>query len=78
VRSLAIGDPGDGIYALKTIRESDGTAGYAADEEILDAIKLLAKTEGVFAEPAGAFSMAVPRNLLDWGRFQEMKSSSAA
>lgn len=66
-KSLAIGDPGDGIYALKAIRESNGTAGYATDEEILDAIKLLAKTEGIFAEPAGGVSMAVLRNLLDSG-----------
>jgi len=66
-KSLAIGDPGDGIYALKAIRESRGTAEYATDDEIMDAIKLLAKTEGIFAEPAGAVTIAVLKRLLESG-----------
>ena len=63
-KSLAIGDPGDGYYVLKAIRESRGYAESASDEEILDAIKLLAQTEGVFAEPAGGVTIAVLKKLL--------------
>ena len=66
-KSLAIGDPGDGIYALKVIRESRGFAEYATDEEILEGIKLLAKTEGIFAEPAGGVTIAVLKRLIDSG-----------
>ena len=67
-KSLAIGDPGDGIYALKTIRESGGSAEWATDEEIIDGIKLLAKTEGIFAEPAGGVTIAVLKKLLEAGQ----------
>src|SRR3990172_253695 len=67
-KSLAIGDPGDGIYALKTIRESGGFADYATDEEIIEGIKLLAKTEGVFAEPAGGVTIAVVKKLVESGQ----------
>ncbi|MCP8308201.1 MAG: threonine synthase [archaeon] len=66
-KSLAIGDPGDGIYALKTIRKTGGYAESASDKEIVDAIKLLAKTEGIFTEPAGAVAIAVLKKLIDNG-----------
>lgn len=66
-KSLAIGDPGDGIYALKAIRESEGFAEYATDEEIVEGMKLLAKTEGIFAEPAGGVSIAVLKKLIEQG-----------
>lgn len=66
-KSLAIGDPGDGIYALKAIRESKGFAEYATDEEIVEGMKLLAKTEGIFAEPAGGVSVAVLKKLVEQG-----------
>ncbi len=66
-KSLAIGDPGDGVYAVKTIRESRGTAESATDAEILDAIELLAKTEGIFAEPAGGVTIAVLKKLVEKG-----------
>lgn len=66
-KSLAIGDPGDGIYALKAIRESGGAAESATDEEILEGIKILAKTEGIFAEPAGGVTIAVLKKLLESG-----------
>ncbi len=66
--SLAIGDPGDGVYALKAIRESRGVAESATDEEIIDSIKLLAKTEGIFAEPAGGVTIAVLRKLIKSGQ----------
>lgn len=67
-KSLAIGDPGDGIYALNAIRESGGAAEYATDKEIIDGIKLLAKTEGIFAEPAGGVTIAVLKKLLESGQ----------
>ena len=67
-KSLAIGDPGDGIYALKTIRESGGFADYATNEEIIEGIKLLAKTEGIFTEPAGGVTIAVLKKLVESGQ----------
>jgi len=66
-KSLAIGDPGDGLYALKTIRESEGFAESATDEEIIAGIKLLAKTEGIFSEPAGGVTIAILKKLVESG-----------
>lgn len=66
-KSLAIGDPGDGIYALKAIHESGGVAESASDREILEAIQLLAKTEGILTEPAGGVTIAVLRKLVELG-----------
>jgi threonine synthase len=66
-KSLAIGDPGDGYYVLKAIRESGGYAESATDDEILEAIKLLAGKEGVFAEPAGGVTVAILKKLLRTG-----------
>lgn len=67
VESLAIGDPGDGEYAVRTIRQSGGFAESAADIEILEAIRLLARTEGIFTEPAGGVTVAVLKKLIDIG-----------
>ncbi|MFQ5999405.1 MAG: threonine synthase [Candidatus Bathyarchaeia archaeon] len=66
-KSLAIGDPGDGAYAVKAIRESGGVAESVTDAEILDAIHLLAKKEGIFAEPAGGVTVAVLKKLVEAG-----------
>lgn len=66
-KSLAIGDPGDGLYALRAIRRSGGRAGKVSDSETLDAIELLAKTEGIFAEPAGGVVIAVLKKLIEQG-----------
>jgi threonine synthase len=52
-KSLAIGNPADGYYALKTIRDSGGWAEDVTDEEIIEGMKLLAHTEGIFTETAG-------------------------
>ncbi len=57
-RSLAIGNPADGWYALEAVRRSGGAIGAVADDEILDAIGLLARTEGIFAETAGGVTIA--------------------
>jgi len=67
-KSLAIGDPADGIYALEVIRKSGGSAESATDQEILDATKLLAKTEGISAEPAGDVAVAVLKKLVEAGQ----------
>jgi len=66
-KSLAIGDPGDGIYALQVVKESGGAAESATDEEILEGIKILAKTEGIFAEPAGGVTIAILKKLIEAG-----------
>jgi len=62
--SIGVPFPLDGISALKAVKESEGTAMAVSDEEILKAEKLLAKTEGIFAEPAGIASLAGVRRLL--------------
>jgi len=62
-KSIAIGNPADGIYALKTTKESSGDWEIATDAEILDGIKLLAETEGIFTETAGGTTIAVLKKL---------------
>jgi threonine synthase len=66
-KSLAVGDPGSGFEAVETIRQSGGTAEFATDAEIVDAIKLLAKNEGIFTEPAGGVTVAVLKKLAESG-----------
>jgi threonine synthase len=62
---LAAGDPGKkGAWALRILNETGGVAGDAEDEEILDAQKLLARTEGIWAGPTGVATLAVLRRLL--------------
>ena len=67
-RSLAIGNPADGHYAIETIRTSGGWAEDVSDGEILDSIRLLAETEGVFAETAGGVTVGCARKLYGQGR----------
>ncbi len=67
-RSLAIGNPADGPYAIKLIRESSGWAEDVSDPEIIAAIKLLAETEGVFTETAGGVTAGVTQKLIREGR----------
>lgn len=57
-KSLAIGNPADGPYALDAVRESGGAFGSVSDEEIVEGIRLLARTEGIFAETAGGVTIA--------------------
>ncbi len=66
-KSLAIGNPGDGKYALKRIRDSNGLAQSVSDEDTIEAIKLLARTEGIFTEPAGGVTIAAVKKLVDTG-----------
>jgi threonine synthase len=63
-KSIAIGNPADGFYVLRAVRESGGWGESATDPEIIDAIKLLARTEGIFAEPAGGTTLAVALKLI--------------
>jgi threonine synthase len=67
-KSLAIGDPADGYFAARVIRESGGWAEDVSDREIAEAMVLLGRTEGVFAETAGGVTVAVARKLIEQGR----------
>jgi len=64
-KSLAIGNPADGVYAAGVVRESGGTAEDVTDREIVEAIKLLAFTEGIFTETAGGVTMAAAKKLIE-------------
>jgi len=66
-KSLAIGDPGDGVYVLRRLKQYGGIAEEANDNEIVEGILTLAKTEGIFTEPAGGVSIAVLKKLVDDG-----------
>ena len=66
-KSLAIGNPADGYYATKIVLETDGAGEVATDEEIIEAMKLLAETEGVFTETAGGVTLAVAKKLIEQG-----------
>jgi threonine synthase len=67
-RSLAIGNPADGNFAASAIRASGGWAEDVSDAEIVDAIELLAETEGIFAETAGGVTLGVTQKLVAQGR----------
>lgn len=64
-KSLAIGDPGDGRYVIKRLSQYHGYAEDCNNNEIIDSIILLAKTEGIFTEPAGGVSIAVLRKMVE-------------
>jgi threonine synthase len=67
-KSLAIGTPADGFYALKVMKETGGAAEDVTDDEIREAIKLLAETEGIFAETAGGVTVGVAKKLIASGK----------
>ena len=73
-KSLAIGNPADGFYAIQTIKQSGGWAEEVTDEEIVEGIKLLAETEGVFTETAGGVTVGVTRKLIEQGRIPRDES----
>ena len=72
--SIAIGNPADGYYVIQAVKESGGWGESATDEEILDGIKLLARTEGIFTEPAGGTEVAVAKKLIESGRIPRDES----
>jgi len=74
-KSLAIGTPADGFYALKVMKGTGGTAEDVTDDEIRDAIKLLAETEGIFAETAGGVTLGVARKLIANGTIGRQDSA---
>jgi threonine synthase len=66
-RSLAIGSPADGYFALQVSRETGGAIEWCTEAEILDGIRLLASTEGVFTETAGGVTIANLKRLVEQG-----------
>lgn len=66
-KSIAIGNPADGPYAVKVAKESRGDIQIATDEEVIEGIKLLAKTEGIFTETAGGTTIAVLKKFAEAG-----------
>ena len=73
-KSLAIGNPADGYYAKDVCLASGGGAQVATDQEIIDAIKLLARTEGVFTETAGGVTLACTQKLIEQGSIPKDES----
>ncbi|MEU9604986.1 threonine synthase [Streptomyces sp. NPDC048057] len=67
VKSLAIGNPADGPYVLDIARRTGGVVEDVTDEQVVEAIKLLARTEGIFAETAGGVTVGVTKKLLEAG-----------
>ncbi|MGI0019225.1 MAG: threonine synthase [Nitrososphaera sp.] len=70
-KSLAIGDPGDGLYVLKRLKQYGGIAEEVSDGEIADSIMMLAQTEGIFTEPAGGVSVGVLKKLVEEGKIDK-------
>ena len=66
-KSLAIGNPADGPYALDVVRRTGGAIADVSDDEVVEGIALLARNEGIFAETAGGVTLSVLRKLLDAG-----------
>src|SRR4051794_20114934 len=73
-KSIAIGNPADGYYAVNVVRDSGGWGESATDREIVDAIKLLAATEGIWTEPAGGTTLAAAIKLIASGRIPRDES----
>lgn len=73
-KSLAIGSPADGFYALKAIRATGGTGADVTDEEIVAGIRLLSSTEGIFTETAGGVTIAALQKLAAAGTFSPNES----
>jgi threonine synthase len=67
-RSLAIGAPADGPYVLDAVRRTKGAIEDVTDAEVVDGIRLLARTEGIFAETAGGVTVACAKKLVECGQ----------
>ncbi len=74
-RSLAIGNPADGHYAIKTIRNSGGWSEDVSDPEVVESIQLLAVTEGIFTETAGGVTVGCARKLYEQGRISPQETT---
>ncbi len=73
-KSLAIGTPADGFYAMSVMKESGGWAEDVSDQEIIDAIKLLAETEGIYTETAGGVTLGVAKKLIEQNKIPKDES----
>jgi threonine synthase len=73
-KSLAIGNPADGFQVIRVVKDTGGAAAKVTDTEILDAVELLASTEGIFTEPAGGTTLAATRQLIERGVIQPHES----
>jgi threonine synthase len=73
-KSLAIGTPADGYYAVNVIKQTGGGSEDASDEEIIAGIRLLAETEGIFAETAGGVTVACAKKLIASGKIPTNES----
>jgi threonine synthase len=73
-KSIAIGNPADGYQVVQTVRSTGGTGTAVSDVQIVDAIRLLAETEGVFTEPAGGTTLAGTIDLVRRGVIQPGES----
>jgi threonine synthase len=67
-KSIAIGNPADGYYAVQAAKKTGGWGEDASEEEIVEGIRLLAETEGIFTETAGGVTVAVAKKLIEQGR----------
>lgn len=76
-KSIAIGNPADGIYALEIARKTNGSITSVTDAEIIDGIKLLAETEGIFTETAGGTTIAVLKKLVEAGKIDPDETTVA-
>jgi len=74
-KSLAIGTPADGYYAVNVMKSTGGSCDDASDEEIIEGIKLLAETEGIFAETAGGVTVACAKKLIASGKIPANESA---
>ncbi len=73
-KSLAIGNPADGIYAVETTRATGGYGAHASDDEIVQAMQMLAGEEGIFTETAGGVTLAATIKMIESGRIQPNES----
>jgi threonine synthase len=74
-KSLAIGDPADGYFAARLVRETGGWCEDVDDDAIVAGMRLLAETEGIFAETAGGVTVAVAQKLIAQGRIDRNGST---
>ena len=74
VKSLAIGNPADGFYSIQTMKQTGGWGENPNDDEVVAGIRLLAETEGIFAETAGGVTVAAAMRLVDDGRIKRDES----
>jgi threonine synthase len=74
VKSLAIGNPADGFYSIQTMKQTGGWGENPSDAETVEGIRLLAETEGIFAETAGGVVVAAARRLVEAGRIAKDES----